>query len=422
MRSAPRRGGGHGLFQYPAMMVPELQGALLDDLITADPDVGSVLDPFVGSGTVMLETLRRGLAFRGTDVNPMAGLLCAVKSAIYDPTRLEEAFASAMRRARRDEVADGWAVPVGLGRWFSCAAADALERLGRSVRSCDDVGLRRAMWVCLAETVRLTSDSRTSTVKLHRRPENEIASRIVDPLATFRTVAREHVAQLTEQSRVLALAPGAIDGCDVRIGDARTVEWGAAVDVVMTSPPYGDNLTTIAYGQHSYLPLRWIDHADIPGRPDPPANAYRCDRESLGGRLTLAPGTADALRERSPAFSGTLDLLAGRPANARSRLTAFFRDLDDALGPVVAGVRPSGWVLLTLGDRRISGVRVPTVAVVRELLGSRALRAVTELDREIPFGRKRMASRNSISDTMTAETILIMRTPGPRSADVDAAA
>lgn len=54
---SPRRGGGHAFFQYPAMMVPELQGALLDDLLVADPSVRSVYDPFMGSGTVRLESI-----------------------------------------------------------------------------------------------------------------------------------------------------------------------------------------------------------------------------------------------------------------------------------------------------------------------------------------------------------------------------
>ena len=32
-----------------------------------------------------------------------------------------------------------------------------------------------------------------------------------------------------------------------------------AHDLIVTSPPYGDNNTTVPYGQYSYLPLQWID-------------------------------------------------------------------------------------------------------------------------------------------------------------------
>ena len=66
------RSGNHALFQYPAMMVPELQGALLDDLRAVSPGSELVYDPFAGSGTVMLESLYRGLEFHGSDINPLA--------------------------------------------------------------------------------------------------------------------------------------------------------------------------------------------------------------------------------------------------------------------------------------------------------------------------------------------------------------
>jgi hypothetical protein len=37
------RDAGHGLFQYPAMMVPQMLGALLDAILKAHPETKSVL-------------------------------------------------------------------------------------------------------------------------------------------------------------------------------------------------------------------------------------------------------------------------------------------------------------------------------------------------------------------------------------------
>ncbi len=31
-----------------------------------------------------------------------------------------------------------------------------------------------------------------------------------------------------------------------------------SIDLIITSPPYGDSRTTVAYGQFSRLPLRWL--------------------------------------------------------------------------------------------------------------------------------------------------------------------
>ena len=34
-------------------------------------------------------------------------------------------------------------------------------------------------------------------------------------------------------------------------------------DLLVTSPPYGDNRTTVPYGQHAFLPLQWVELSDI---------------------------------------------------------------------------------------------------------------------------------------------------------------
>lgn len=74
-----RREHGHGLFQYPAMMVPQMAQTILEQICEVHPEVERVEDPFVGSGTILTETMLRGRHFSGTDVNPLAVLLCKVK-------------------------------------------------------------------------------------------------------------------------------------------------------------------------------------------------------------------------------------------------------------------------------------------------------------------------------------------------------
>ena len=72
----------HGLLRYPAMMVPCMQGDIIDALLSATNTPCHVLDPFVGSGTIMTESLRRDLNFTGIDINPLAALICEAKAAI----------------------------------------------------------------------------------------------------------------------------------------------------------------------------------------------------------------------------------------------------------------------------------------------------------------------------------------------------
>ena len=69
----------HVYSHYPAMMVPDLQGELIDILLSLQPGIRRVLDPFVGSGTTMTECMFRGLDFVGQDINPLAVLISKAK-------------------------------------------------------------------------------------------------------------------------------------------------------------------------------------------------------------------------------------------------------------------------------------------------------------------------------------------------------
>src|SRR5215212_2860233 len=73
----PARSHVHGFHTYPARLHPETAARLVEAF--ARPG-GKVLDPFCGSGTVLVETLIRGRVPLGTDLNPLAVRLARCKT------------------------------------------------------------------------------------------------------------------------------------------------------------------------------------------------------------------------------------------------------------------------------------------------------------------------------------------------------
>ena len=71
----------HGFHAYPARLHPEIASVALDTF--ARPG-DLVLDPFCGSGTVLVEARVRGLDATGVDLNPLALRLAEVKTALRD--------------------------------------------------------------------------------------------------------------------------------------------------------------------------------------------------------------------------------------------------------------------------------------------------------------------------------------------------
>lgn len=404
------------LFQYPAMMVADMQRDLTEALLSqSDAADGPVFDPFVGSGTI----LGAGMALRrdvvGWDINPLAILICRVKAGPF----YLEAFEAAAERVvppqprykQPEERFPNWR------HWFTDEVAQGLTTLREGILAERSETVRRFLWLCLAETVRLTSNSRTSTVKLHRRPAEQIASR-PDPLDIFRRVSKENLSRLAlardelKAADVLSEAGEYQGDVQLRLGDTRLLDWeGPLSAAVVTSPPYGDNTSTVPYGQHAYLPLQWIEMTDIDPSADRSflSSTYEIDRRSLGGEKRVEDADATALASRSPALDRLIGALSDEKRDRRNRVLAFVRDLDAALAVIGAATKHGAAAAWTVGTRRVGGQSVPLDQVLIDLASARGFAHIETLRRDIPQHRKRMAARNSAGNTMHSEYVVVLR-------------
>lgn len=405
----------HGLFQYPAMMVPELQGTLLDDALSIDPAARRVYDPFAGSGTILLESIYRGLDFYGSDINPMATLLCSVKA---EPPQYAEAF-SAISAAVQDASSRNDA-PIpnfpGVNKWFKPGVQEGLASLQAAIRQNSNLVLRRFMWVCLAETIRLVSNSRISTFKLHVYPPDEIARRESDAVKVFRLVAARNVRRLKEHlDRFPDPSANRQGGTVTLLTGSVSNPWIAptGADILMTSPPYGDNKTTVPYGQHSYLQLCWIDHQDLPGviEPELLESTLRIDSLSLGGSIRLADSYREELLAVSTSLGNFMPSVDDVPP-LRKKVLSFVRDYREALADIDLRMKPGAFCFLTLGERRVGREAFPLVEITKDILCSQGHEVVTTIERAIPGSRKKMAARNSLGATIAHEWILVTQSRG----------
>lgn len=416
-----RTDSAHNIFQYPAMMVPLVQRRLLSAVLEAQPQIQSVYDPFMGSGTSLVSGMHYGLNVYGNDINPLAVLISRVRTARsveFSVGAIAEQVAAKAATDRKDTIETSMA---NREKWFQADVSLELSRLRRAIRKCEDLWVRRFLWVTLAETVRLTSNDRTSTYKLHARPASEIEKRALSPIAIFRDLARENATSFWTFRRRLnevkqLRSAKYVAQTNVRLGDTREAKdyWSDAApfDLLMTSPPYGDNLTTVTYGQHSYLPLHWIDFTDIDPAADIAAlrTTHEIDRRSLGGAVSENAWTEEELLAASPRLKHFADGLPATPKDGRARLVRFYRDFGASLDSILSVMKPNGYMIWTVGNRNIAGQQVPTDLVLGELAEGLNCKIITTLTRQIHH--KRMPNRNASSATMREEKIILFRKAG----------
>lgn len=408
------RQGAHALFQYPAMMVPAMQGALLDLALQSKADVRSVFDPFVGSGTILVESMLRGLNFVGIDVNPLAVLVSRVKSTPIPPQDLIDARLRILARIQADKSKSYSRRFSGQSKWFSRGVSIWLSRCTRAIDAEPDLFVRRVFWVALARVVRRVCNSRASTYKLHIKSAEDLIDLRDSVFPVFSQQSdfvikhlKEHFALLSEGGHIRNnYYTGEID---IILGDSRAeqnAEMAKKADILVTSPPYGDNRTTVPYGQYSYLPLQWISCCDIDENFDESllSSSHATDTASLGGSVSAALERGKLACGGYNSYKVTMNTLSDN-LDGRKRFSAFAADLHDSVSQLAENTKDGAFHIWTVGERRVGGVKMPLTDLLVEMLEAHSVRWLHTAQRRIIS--KKMPTRNKQSDTMASEQLII---------------
>lgn len=94
----------HGLHSYPARMIPQIANRLIQ--MKSKPGE-LVLDPFCGSGGVLVESLLAGRNAIGVDINPLAHLIALVKTTSLELQTLAEFAENLLAWVRKDIYSKG---------------------------------------------------------------------------------------------------------------------------------------------------------------------------------------------------------------------------------------------------------------------------------------------------------------------------
>lgn len=380
--------GRHSIHDYPAMLHYKLVDFLLSNY---GYDKKVLYDPFCGSGVSLIEGLKRGMKVYGTDINPLALLIAYARS--YTPKKPIpiNSIVQSIRKAKPD-------VPKvkNLYYWFKDYVVEELGKIREALKDFREKDYYPLLLCTFSQTVRLCSNNRKGEFKRFRISESELQNFNPKPIETF-------IELLKNYEKILREEP--IKGKPkLTLHDVRQPISFKNYDIVITSPPYGDSRTTVAYGEFSSFSLEWIYGMNPFGD-----TRQNIDRLSLGGEKKNLDGLVN-----SRTFNKIYEKLRDIDQKRAEDVLSFFLDMQKSCVNIVENLKSKGVVCFVVGNRKVKGIEIPTSDIIREFFENLGLLHIETLSRRIH--NKRMpvmvSPTNKVGEkdfTMRHEHVVIMR-------------
>lgn len=384
---------------FPARMAPELA---LASLQTLEPN-SIVLDPMVGSGTVVRQATDLGLRAMGFDVDPLAVLIASVWTAPVDLIKLDVLFERTLCDAKalaQEEISLPWIdndaeTAKFTEYWFGIGQRKALRAIACVFQSleAEQGGKDRSpelnvLRVSLSRII-ITKEMGASLARdtSHSRPHKVSTSSDYDVFIGFERSYR------ILRKRLQDFPPKG--NAAVQMGDARSLTGvdDSSVDAVLTSPPY---LNAIDYLRGHRLALVWF------GMTCSEIRTIRA--ESIGTERGLQkPMDDDAFAETKKA-AGDVGAL---PSSYDRMVDRYVVDLIGMTAETARVLRPGAMATFVVGNSCLKGVFISNANSVATAATYSGLREIKRFDRELPARSRYLPlSNGALAKRMRTETIL----------------
>ena len=261
------------------MMIPQIAEKLLSKY---GQESQTLFDPYCGTGTSLVEANIKDINAIGTDLNPLARLIAKAKTTELDLQMLDlylkdfNDFAFQFRfEVKNNNHSIIQPQFKNIDFWFNQTAQEKLSIIKSFIDNIKQESIKQFFLTAFSETIRESSLTKKGEFKLVRMPEDKREKFNPDSFGIFLSKLSRNKRGLVEFSKTkLKGAASTVKGFNT-VNDIPNEEIeDNSIDIVVTSPPYGDSKTTVAYGQYSRLSSQWMGIE----------NANQVDNNLMGGK------------------------------------------------------------------------------------------------------------------------------------------
>lgn len=377
------------LHKYPATMLPQIGLELLKEFKAKK---SNLLDPFCGSGSSFVSGLEYGIKhFVGFDLNPLAITISKARMTYIESSYLIRQKERLLRQLESKNKPSLDFNPLenitNLDFWIDKNAQQDLKLIFSHLKNLEDKNVQNLFMLSFSETLRECSYTRNNEFKLFRMKnyENYKPNVYAIFIKNIETILKDY----------LQFYQPKLQEVNLNLSNANFQNPKQKFDTLLTSPPYGDSKTTVAYGQFSTFINEWLGFKD----------ARKLDSRLMGGIKAKNLYNKGLIRD----YIIEIDKADKKRA---LEISSFYFDLESNIQSLINSINLGGKVFFIVGNRRVKNIELPTDKFIAEVFCNNGFMHLQTIKRKI--SNKSMPLQNSPSNksgyksnTMNEEYIVV---------------
>ncbi|EKF9444121.1 hypothetical protein O1C42_002313, partial [Vibrio cholerae] len=366
----------HYIHSYPAKLIKHIPIFFLNSRILLPENNSLILDPFCGSGTVLLESLLAGHSAIGCDANPLARLIAKVKTTRLDTEELRKTKASIILKAKRFRKVVPLNV-VNIEHWFSESTIKQLSQLYRSINeSCsgEELEFFLATFSSIVKKVSYADPNLSVPVKI--KPEKYVNTDIkerlsnkllelenIDVISLFGNQVDKNINRISLLEKVSSYdATAKVVSDDARRitksldNNAELLEANS-VDFIVTSPPYAG---AQKYIRSSSLSLGWLGLCEEKSLRD-------YEKLNIGREHYSKSEYVDSIRFGLADIDDFFDEIE-KENRLRAHINSnYLKEMESAISEMYRVLKKGKYCVIVIGNNEVCGRKFETQKYIRLL-------------------------------------------------------
>ncbi len=394
----------------PAKSIPEIPRWFLCKYASV-PHI--VLEPFAGSGTTIIESIKSRASVYWLDYNPLSRLICRVKTQRFNLNDIREEISKILKISTFQKHAPEQVKFSNKDFWFQKPVQEALEILREHIMNSKET-VQSVLWLAFASTVRKSSDMNDGMILAARRSHIKEIPKLEreDVFRYFHMYAQKAFEAVSGWQEYLN-GSSSENVQELPLYDSRNINGKWKCDSVITSPPY---INAIDYVWASKFELHWLgfvqsdqERLDLYSKEIGTERIPSIEYKNLGklGHKKIDQLIEDIYYARKYKASKGQNHLRARV------VYKYFFDMKCHLASCFSMLKKGGYYCFTIGDiSKICGVEIPVASILSELACEAGFRKVFRFYLLLKNRKLNIPRNVNWAGTINHDTTVVLEKPG----------